>query len=223
MLEKLYDKLNGFRPGGVYYIAGRPAIGKTTLMLNIARNYAEKLNRKALIFSIEMSKEEVLHRISGEETNLSVLPLYISDDLMLTPSKVKEKIDVVKPDIVFIDYLELIEADTRSSARVFEITEICYSLKRIAKSANIPVVILSQLGGRGNDRPKLPDALRHKGSIEQDCDVIMFLYDSDYASSPHRDFFDIEIIVAKNRWGETFTLNSRLDLSTLRYTVCENE
>ena len=95
MLEKLYDKLNVFRPGGLYYIAGRPAIGKTALMLNIALDYAQKLNKKVLIFSLEMSKREIgyrIYHIYGEDQNIMKLPIYIDDDSLVTPNKVKEEI-----------------------------------------------------------------------------------------------------------------------------------
>lgn len=220
MLEKLYDKLNGFRPGGVYCIASRPAVGKTALMLNIALDYAQKLNKKVLIFSLEMSKREIgyrIHHIYGEDQNIMKLPIYIDDDSLVTPNKVKEEIVEANPDIVFIDYFQLMSVDNENYD-----CDIIYDLKCIAKLANIPIVLLSQLRRGRGDRPLLVD-LGCSGTTVQNLDVVIFLYDPEYGMRNSKDKKDIEIIVAKNRWGETFTLNTRLDLSTLRYTVCEDE
>lgn len=231
MLEKLYEKLNGFHPGGLYFIAGIPAVGKSTLMLNIALDYAQKFNRKVLIFTIEMSKEEIaerFHYITGGSPKIVDLSIYIDDDFELTPDKIKVKIDSVKPDIVFIDYFQLMDVDIKyyPQSRQHELSDIIYRLKRIAKSNNVPVVILSQLSRNQNKRPSF-EHMRYiddvKSQIRRNLDVIMFLYNSDISSRHNKGVFDIEIIVSKNRYGESFIINSHLYCSTLRYMVCEDE
>lgn len=216
MLEKLYDKLNGFRPGGLYCIASRPVVGKTALMLNIALDYAQKLNKKVLIFSLELSKREIclrIYNIYGEDQNIMELPIYIDDNSLVTPNKVKEEIIEANPDIVFIDYFQLMSGDNKNYD-----SDIIYDLKCIAKSANIPIVLLSQLRKGRGDLPLLVD-LRCSRTTDQSIDVVIFLYDPEYGMRYSKDTRDIEIIIAKNRWGETFTLNSRLDLSRYAFRL----
>ena len=208
MFETLYDKLNGFHPGGLYCIASRPGVGKTSLMLNITLDYAKKFNKKVLIFSLEMSKSEIgdrFYRTSGEDQSIMKLPIFIDDESRVTPNYVKEKIASVKPDIVFIDYLQLMSADTKELG----VNDIIYNLKCIAAESDISIVILSQMKSyRG--RPELL-TLRRSGISDQSFDGVVFLYKPEI----------VEIIVAKNRYSDTFTLNTTCSKwPELRYTEC---
>ena len=210
MFDNLYDKLNGFHPGGLYCIAGHPGIGKNSLMLSIALDYAEKFNKKVLIFSLEMTKEDIGYKVYckvGEDKFKSMmeLPVYISDESIVTTNYVKEAIDVNKPGIVFIDYLQLLSSYTRGSGG----NNLIYTLKCIAEATNIPIVILCQMN-RKLGRPELVD-FRLSLISDQSFDGVLFLYKSEI----------LEIIVAKNRYGETFTLNTTCSKwPELRYIEC---
>lgn len=208
MFETLYDKLNGFHPGGLYCIASSPCVGKTSLMLNIALDYAKKLNKKVLIFSLEMSKSEMGNRlysiVGGDESTIK-LPIYIDDESIVTSYYVKQAIDGKKPGIVFIDYLQLMSSYTRGSGG----NNLIYTLKCIAEAANIPIVILCQMN-RKLGRPELVD-FRLSLISDQSFDGVLFLYKPEI----------LEIIVAKNRYGDTFTLNATCsNWPELRYTEC---
>ncbi len=237
-------------------LAARPGMGKTSFALNITTNIAKHQDMGVAVFSLEMTKDQLVSRIlSGEAAidsyafrtgDLSVddfvdlaraseilvkTHIYLDDTSNITISEMKAKIrrvnqDPSKPNIgvVFIDYLQLMSSGKRSENRVQEISEITRNLKIMAKELNVPVIALSQLSrnaekaGRTDNRPVLSD-LRDSGSIEQDADVVLFLYrEAYYDKGEDADTTIAECIVAKNRHGETGKVNLAWDGAHTRFT-----
>ena len=225
----------GFQRSDLVIVAGRPSMGKTSLALNVAMNAAEE-GVPSAIFSLEMSKEQIALRLlcSKARVNLKSLrtgylnqddwgrlitaagviseaPLYIDDTPAITSIELRAKARRLKKEkdlgLVVIDYLQLMKGTGRSDApREQEISEISRSLKALAKELDVPVIALSQLNRkveeRTNKRPQLAD-LRESGAIEQDADVILFIYrDEVYNKSdenPKKG--QAEIIIGKQRNG----------------------
>ena len=211
---KVIDKvLTGFNKGNLIIIGARPAMGKTNIALNFARNVTMLKNKTAIVFSLEMSKEELAERLLAMDSGIengkfrtgelsdndwkalgnsigrySMTNLYIDDSSNLTVPSIKSRIRRVPGvDIVFIDYLGLISPTKSKENRVQEISSITRDLKIMAKELNIPVVVCAQLN-RGSAegrarRPVLTD-LRESGSIEQDADVVLFLHRDYYYKTP---------------------------------------
>lgn len=224
--------LNGLNRSDLILIAARPGMGKTSFALNIAQNVAQKSQKKVVIFTLEMSKEQLADRLisssaridnykllTGElqeedweyfaaaAATLSPMPIFIDDSSDITVSQMKAKLRRVKGlDLVIIDYLQLMNSGRRSDNRVQEISEITRGLKLMAKDLDVPVIVLSQLSrgpeARDNKRPRLSD-LRESGSIEQDADLVMFLYRDDYYYPESEEKNICECSVAKNRHGST--------------------
>ncbi len=235
------DKLTaGFQPSDLIIIAGRPSMGKTAFALNIAQHAAVDNNIPTAIFSLEMSKEQLALRMLCSEAmvdahkvrtgflsrddwprlinaadNLSKAPLFIDDTPALGILEMRAKARRLKSDrdigLVIVDYLQLMQGRSGNERREQEISEISRSLKAMAKELNVPVIALSQLNrkveDRPNKRPQMSD-LRESGAIEQDADVIAFIYrDEVYnrdENNPRRG--KAEIIVAKQRNGPTGTV-----------------
>ena len=235
-------KTAGFQPSELIIIAGRPGMGKTAFALNIARNAAIDERIPVGIFSLEMSKEQVVQRLLSSEAevdsnrirtgwlresdwpkltnaagHLSEAPIFIDDSATISAIELRAKARRLKAEhnigMVVIDYLQLISGRSRSENRQQEVSEICRSLKAMAKELKVPVVALSQLARRTEERerPQLSD-LRESGAIEQDSDVVIFLYRPGYyqvrkagGSDPERDT-KTEIIIAKQRNGPTGTV-----------------
>ncbi|MCM1024666.1 MAG: replicative DNA helicase [Prevotella sp.] len=231
--------ITGLSRSDLIIVAARPAMGKSVFALNIAANFArQNKDSEAVIFSLEMSKEQNVTRmlssesfveldclmkgsISGEQwtklalgaESLSGMNIYLDDTAGITVPQMKAKIRRLKrPGLVIIDYLQLMNSGRRIDNRVNEISEITRQLKLMAKELDIPVVTLSQLSraveSRTDKRPLLSD-LRESGSIEQDADIVMFLYRDAYYNKDTPDPTLAECIVAKNRHGETGTVNLR--------------
>jgi hypothetical protein len=211
-------------------------MGKTALALNIAINVA-KQNKSVAVFSLEMSKEQLVERLlSGEAyvpsdrlrcgmieheqwealavktDELARLPIYLDDTGSTTVSDVKARVRRQRGvSFIIIDYLQLMHGDRRSENRVQEVSEMTRSLKIMAKELNIPVLVLSQLSRqnerRGEDfkRPMLSD-LRDSGSIEQDADIVLFLYREVMYNPSTEEPGIAECIVSKNRHGTTGTV-----------------
>lgn len=232
--HELDMKLSGLQNSDLVLIAARPSMGKTAFALNIAQHAAKKKVPVA-VFSLEMSKEQLVNRIICSEMMIennklrtgklddedwgrvsAVLepygnaPLYIDDTAGASVVEIRAKCRRLKLEhnlgMVVIDYLQLMQGKGRSENRQQEISEISRSLKILAKDLNIPVVTLSQLSRapevRSDKRPMLSD-LRESGAIEQDADVVMFLYRDDYYNKDSEKKNIAEVIIAKNRNGET--------------------
>ncbi|MCX5909533.1 MAG: replicative DNA helicase [Deltaproteobacteria bacterium] len=234
---KLDEMTSGLQPADLIIVAGRPSMGKTAFALNIAQYAAIHGGTPAAIFSLEMSKEQLAlrmlcseakvdaHKIRGgylSESDwpkltraagiLSEAPLFIDDTAALSPLEMRAKSRRLKADknlsLIIVDYLQLMRGRSDLERREQEISDISRSLKSLAKEISVPVIALSQLNrrveDRGDKRPQLAD-LRESGAIEQDADLIIFLYrDEVYNKSednPNRG--KAEIIIGKQRNGPT--------------------
>jgi len=235
-LDKL---LSGMQKSDLILIAGRPAMGKTTLGLNIAQYAAINAKVPVALFSLEMSKEQLVARMLATqgliESNkirdgsfndedwvrlsraigpLSEAQIYIDDNAGIGITDIRAKCRKLKLEnklgLIVIDYLQLMSAPGKGNDnRQSQISEISRSLKILAKEMNVPVICLSQLSrgpeSRPNKRPMLSD-LRESGAIEQDADIVMFIYRDDYYNPETEKPNVAEIIVAKHRNGETRTI-----------------
>lgn len=231
-----FDKYTaGLQPSDLIIIAGRPSMGKTALALNIGYNAAVRTKKGVAIFSLEMSKMQLGMRLLGFEAqinatklrtgtlrdkdwmrlteaanHLSELPLYIDDNSGLTVLDMKARCRrlMKKADLtlVIIDYMQLIQGRRSAESRQIEISEISRSLKALAKDLNVPVMALSQLNrkveDRPNKRPQLAD-LRESGAIEQDADVIAFIYRDELYNKTEENRNVVDILIAKQRNGPT--------------------
>lgn len=241
------DRLTGgFRPGQFIIIAARPAMGKTSLALNIASHVAVDLNKKVAIFTMEMAADEVIMRMfsSASEVNmesmlkgygmneeklirimqasevLSTKQIFIDESGTNTPLDIRAKTrrlaaELGGLDLILIDYLQLMTLPREKDNRQQEISEISRALKILAKDMKIPVVALSQLNRaaetREDKRPKLAD-LRESGAIEQDADLVMFIYRDEYYYPDKTEKPGIaEIIISKNRHGSTGNVDLGFD------------
>ena len=229
----------GFHGSELILIAARPAMGKTAFALNIATNAAVKANVPVAVFSLEMSKEQLVNRILCSESMvdsnkvrtgkleeddwtklagaigpLSEAEIFIDDTPGIIITEIRAKCRKLKLEknigMVVIDYLQLIQgSNKRGGSREQEISEISRSLKILAKELDVPVIALSQLSRaaeqRPDHRPMLSD-LRESGAIEQDADIVMFLYRDDYYNQDSEKKDIAEIIIAKHRGGSTGTV-----------------
>lgn len=239
----------GLNKSDLLLIAARPAMGKTSFALNIA-TYVAQSNKKVAIFSLEMSKEQLVSRvlssdaliqgtklrlgdITGDEwaklavsaQNLAKIQMYIDDTPGITVAEMKAKLRRIKDlDLVVIDYLQLMTNGRRSENRVQEVAEITRGLKIMAKELDVPVVTLSQLSrgpdSRADHKPILSD-LRESGSIEQDADIVLFLYRDEYYNPDSEDKGVAECIVAKNRHGQTGSVKLGWDGEFTRFRAQE--
>ena len=233
-------KTAGLHNSDLILIAARPAMGKSAFALNIATNAALKAKVPAVLFSLEMSKEQMVNRILCSEAmvdsnkvrtgkiddddwikladtmgDLSEAPIYIDDTPGISINEIRAKCRKLKLEknigLVVIDYLQLVQGSSKRAqgSREQEISEISKSLKILAKEINVPVIALSQLSRapeqRPDHRPMLSD-LRESGAIEQDADIVMFLYRDDYYNEDSEDKGLAEVIVAKHRAGSTGTV-----------------
>ncbi len=236
-------KTSGLQPSDLVLIAARPSMGKTAFVLNLAQHMAFKRNHAVAVFSLEMSKEQLVNRMLSLEShvdaqkirtgrltdeewmnlvegsaNIANSKLIIDDTPGISLSLLRSKCRRLKIEhdiqIVIIDYLQLMSGDNNGSAasRQQEISDISRGLKALAREMNVPVVALSQLSRaveqRPDHRPMLSD-LRESGAIEQDADVVMFLYREGYYN---RDLSEAqqrvaEVIIAKQRNGPIGTVN----------------
>ena len=235
-------KTSGFQPSDLILIAARPSMGKTAFVLNIAEHMAFRNNIAVAVFSLEMSKEQLVNRLFSMESRVdsqllrtgnlsdndwaSLIEaagiigrsnLIIDDTPGITVSELRSKCRKYKLEhnlgIVMIDYLQLMQGSQggrrRFESRQQEISDISRSLKEIARELQVPVVALSQLSRaveqRPDHRPMLSD-LRESGAIEQDADVVMFLYRDDYYNHDSEKKDIAEIIIAKQRNGPVGTV-----------------
>lgn len=231
----LNKKINGMQRTDLLLLAARPAMGKTAFSLNLVQNAALKGNASVAVFSLEMSKEQLVQRMLSAQSNvelkkiktgklnendwpriidamavLSNAKIHIDDTPGIKISEMRSKCRKLKMeqglDLILIDYLQLMEGEGNNESRQQEIAKISRSLKIIAKELDCPVVALSQLSRapeqRADHRPILSD-LRESGSIEQDADIVMFLYRDEYYHPDSEKKNIGEVLIAKNRHGET--------------------
>ena len=235
----LDDKTAGLHGSELILVAARPAMGKTAFALNIATNAALRANVPVAIFSLEMSKDQLVNRMLCSEAMvdsnkvrtgkldeedwtklaeaigpLSEAGVYIDDTPGISVMEIRTKCRKLKMEknigLVVIDYLQLISgSNKRNGSREQEISEISRSLEVLAKELNVPVIALSQLSRaveqRDDHRPMLSD-LRESGAIEQDADIVMFLYRDDYYNKESAEKDIAEVIIAKQRGGSTGTV-----------------
>jgi replicative DNA helicase len=239
--------LAGLQKSDLIIIAARPSIGKTTLALDIARQVATKSKVPVGLFSLEMSKEQLIDRLLCAEAQvdlwkmrtgrlsekeedddfprighamgiLSEAPIFIDDSATTSVMEMRTKARRLQAEhglgLVIVDYLQLMEGRTESENRVQQIAEITRALKGIAKELNVPVIAISQLSRATEARtppiPKLAD-LRESGSIEQDADVVIFIYREEMYKRDTERRHLAEIIVAKHRNGPTGHLDLYFD------------
>ena len=251
--------ITGLNKSDFILIGARPAMGKTSFALNLAHNITMGAKKKVIFFSLEMTKEQLAERLlasqagvtsskfrTGEMTNdewirvgnaassFKGVELYLDDTSSITVPEIKSKVRRLRNvDAIIIDYLGLIQGVGHKDNRVQEISEITRNLKMMAKDLNIPVICCAQLSrateGRGKShKPQLSD-LRDSGSIEQDADIIMFLYREEYYKNEvdveKQDDIDdssTELIVAKNRHGQTGTIDLVFDKEFTRFRAVDN-
>ena len=233
----LDSKTSGFQKGDMVLIAARPSMGKTTFALNIAEHAALREGKSVVIFSLEMSKEQLAYKLLCSEANVDLLKLrtgalededweniaratgplskakiYIDDTAGVSIMEMRSKCRRLKIeygiDLILIDYLQLMSGSNPDN-RQQEVSEISRSIKALAKEMECPVIALSQLSRapeqRSDHRPMLSD-LRESGSIEQDADLVMFLYRDEYYNKETDDKNIAECIVAKQRNGPVGTV-----------------
>ncbi|MDE6678108.1 MAG: replicative DNA helicase, partial [Ruminococcus sp.] len=239
--------ISGLNKSDLIIIAARPAMGKTAFALNIAVNVAKRTDKDVVTFNLEMSREQLAMRMISTESlvdsnrlrngrissdewvklatgagYLSTLNMYIDDTAGLTVQNIKSRLRKVRNlGLVIIDYLQLITSSSRYDNRAIEVSEITRQLKIMAKELNVPIILLSQLSrgveSRSDKRPMLSD-LRESGSIEQDADIVLFLYRDAYYNKESTKQNISECIVAKNRHGETGTIELIWDGKYTRFS-----
>ncbi len=232
------QKTSGLHPSDLILVAARPSMGKTSFVLNIAQYAALHANIPVAIFSLEMSKDQLVQRMLSSESNielqkirtgeldendwiklveaagpLSQAPIFIDDTPGITVMEMRSKARRLKIEkglgMLIVDYIQLMSGRGKAESRQQEISEISRSLKALARELSVPVVALSQLSrapeARSDHRPMLSD-LRESGAIEQDADVVAFLYRDEYYN-PDTDKKNIaEVIISKQRNGPTGTV-----------------
>ena len=238
----------GLQQSDLIILAARPSVGKTSFVLSLAYNIALRNQRNVGIFSLEMSRDQLVQRLLAMDSRidthrlrtghvgetelqvvmssmarLAAVPIYIEDTpgqtIMEVRSKARRLQSQYGVDIIIIDYLQLM-AGKRSENRVQEVSEISRGLKALARELNVPVIALSQLSraveGRTSHVPMLSD-LRESGSIEQDADIVMFIYREELYD-PNTDKKGIaELHIAKHRNGPIGVVPMRFDAATTRF------
>lgn len=253
-IGELDRMITGLNKSDLIILGARPAMGKTSFALNIARNVAVDSGKTVCFFSLEMSRDQLAQRLLSSEAGvksekmrtgelddkewarlaqagdvLSKAELYIDESSSVTVPEMKAKLRrMPKVDLVVVDYLGLMKSARKTENRVQEVSEITRNLKIMAKELKVPVIVCAQLSrnteGKGKShKPALAD-LRESGSIEQDADIVLFLYREKYYDSEKPDDEDKGdpnkslCIVAKNRHGETGEVDMYFDAQFTRFT-----
>ena len=219
-MESLDQITTGLNRSDLIVIGARPGVGKSTFVLNVARNVAVEQHRTVAVFNLEMSKEQMVNRMLSSEARvsgkklrvgnltpaewnriavaasvLSSAPIYLDDTPSITAQDMKARLRRI-PNLgaVFIDYLQLMRSSIKTDNRVQEVSEITRSLKILAKELNVPIVVCAQLtrASEKQRRPSLTD-LRESGSIEQDADQVLFLYRDEMHLEQAKDPTQVEI------------------------------
>ena len=242
---------SGLQRADLVILGARPSLGKTAFALDIARNVAIRENKPVGIFSLEMSRDQIIDRIIAAEAGvslwelrsgrlknemdfqmiqqaldrLSLAPLYIYDVPVLNVLQMRSMARRLQSEkglaLLVVDYLQLIYPRTYSDSMVQQVTEISRGLKSLARELNVPVLAISQLSRNVEQRevkiPRLSD-LRESGSLEQDADIIFFIYkktDGRSVASPEGDF--TEILIAKHRNGPLGSVKLKFDLTAVKF------
>ncbi len=228
----LDDKMLGLNNSDLILIAARPGMGKTSFALNIATNVAKYYDKDIAVFSLEMSSDQLVSRILSSEARipseamrtgklsseqwvqlaacadiLAKTNIYLDDTAGITVNEIKAKARRLKNlGLIVIDYLQLMSSGRRTENRVQEISQMTRGLKIMAKELNVPLILLSQLSRaieqRSEHKPMLSD-LRESGSIEQDADIVMFLYSDYYYDKDVTKANLAKCALEKNRHGQT--------------------
>jgi replicative DNA helicase len=239
-LRDLDALTNGLQPGQMIVIAARPAMGKSTLAVDFARCCSIKHNRPSQIFSLEMGRNELAMRINSAEARVGLhkmrngtmteddwnrlarrmpdtqaAPLYIDDSPNITLNYIRSRARKRKAksglDLIVVDYIQLMESDTRTENRQQEVSKISRGLKLLAKELEVPVIALSQLNResekRQDKKPVISD-LRESGAIEQDADMVILLHREDAYEKESPRAGEADLIVAKHRNGPTATITA---------------
>lgn len=236
---ELDDLTSGFQRTDLIIIAGRPSMGKTALCLTIAQNAALRSNAVVAVFSLEMSKEQLVTRMLSSEAHinahrfrtghlmtnewerlagaigtLSEARIFIDDTPGISALEIRAKTrrlaaEQKQLDLIVIDYLQLMGGSKKTESRQQEVSQISRELKALAKEMDVPVLALSQLSrapeARNPPKPLMSD-LRESGSIEQDADVVGFIYREDYYKETEENKGLAELIISKQRNGPTGTI-----------------
>lgn len=251
--------IGGFHRSDLVIIGARPGMGKTSLIVNMARHMAVTARKKVAFFNLEMSRDQLAQRLLSFDAAIDISrlrqggltveewgrintattmlyegELYIDETSAITVQQIKSKLRRNKPDIVFIDYLQLLQPTGRGKSRVEEVSAMTRDLKIMAKELNIPVIVCSQLSRAGQDRsnkshmPQLSD-LRESGSIEQDADIVLLLHRPHYYANTSDepmegvDPNEAMCIVAKNRHGPTEKAKLRWDGRYAKFVAQEDD
>lgn len=251
------DTLAGLQRSDLFILAARPSMGKTALALNLAHNVAVSAKEPVLIFSLEMSKEQLVDRMlamqsgvdawalrTGNLTDsdfekigeamgvLSEAPIYIDDTPGITVSdlrtKARREAHIRQPGLIIVDYLQLMSGGSRFGGdgnRVQEISEISRGLKGVARELNVPLIALSQLSrsveSRSPQIPQLSD-LRESGSIEQDADIVAFIYREDYYNPDTERKNITDLLIKKHRNGALRNIELYFDKDKQRFRSVDN-
>jgi replicative DNA helicase len=241
---------SGFQASDLVIVAARPSMGKTAFVLNVAQHVAVEHKVPVAIFSLEMSKEQLVQRMLCAQAEIDAnrlrtgflqnndwqklaramgylgeAPIFIDDSAVVTSLEIRAKCRRLKAEhkqlgMVIIDYIQLMQGRKATDNRVQEVSEISRSLKTLARELEVPVIALSQLSraveARQNKRPMLSD-LRESGSIEQDADIVMFIYRDEYYNPETEHRGEAEIIIAKQRNGPTGTVELLYQSSITRF------
>jgi replicative DNA helicase len=247
----LDNLLSGMQKSNLFILAARPGQGKTAMMLNIAQNIAVKDNLPIGIFSLEMSKEELVDRLlvgqadvdawklktgklsdddfsrlSDAMGQLAEAPIFIDDTPGLSLTEMRSKARRLQMEhslsLLIVDYLQLVDPGRKYESRVQEVSMVSQALKNLARELNIPVLSASQLSRaiehRGEKKPQLAD-LRESGAIEQDADVVMFIYRPD--SEVTTPYIPTKLLVAKHRNGATGEIDLIFQGNRIRFSSVE--
>ena len=243
--------LVGINSTDLVLLAARPGMGKTSFALNLAYNIASQNNKSVIVFSLEMSTLQLAERmlsseatvenkkmrmgelnesdwtrIAGAANDLSKTNIYFDDTAGMTVTQMKSKARRVKnAGLIVIDYLQLMDTNSKSDNRVQVVQELTRGLKLMAKDLQVPILCLSQLSrgpeARQNKRPMLSD-LRESGSIEQDADIVMFLYRDDYYNKESEERGICECLIEKNRHGSTGKVKFKWIGECTKFAAAEN-
>ena len=238
--KDLDEITGGFQPGNLVIIAARPAMGKSSLVANIAENASIEHGKAVALFSLEMSEAELAQRfvasqarIKGEELRkgrvaenrwpkilaasqrLAAAPLWIDDSSDIGMLEIRAKarrLHSQAPEglgLIIVDYLQLLRTDTRYDSRVTAVGELSRGLKILARELNVPVIALSQLSRAVESRsPKIPQLsdLRESGNVEQDADLVVFIYREEYYEQDSERIGEADLIISKHRNGAVGTV-----------------